>query len=196
MSFGAAFDIEIDPEFPGTGRWSLPSFAFRRDGNGVTGVGVEGFRSTWGRPLVARVRPHDSSEWVGFFEAGGVGGVKTAVIGTPNPHIVCIVNDGAGYLVDIERPETHRVLDVMPVRGSRALPELQLLLLWDWTSAAAIGIEGLVWESDRLCLDDFEGVGVDEIGLVCRGAFMPAEIEEFHVDLTTGRPVDRPPFRF
>jgi hypothetical protein len=142
------------------------------------------------------VHPPDSSGWVGFFEAGGIGGIETAVIATPDAHIACIVNDGAAYVVDVERPETHRLLDVIPARAYRALLELQLLVLWDWTRAAAIGAEGLTWESDHLCLDDFEVIGNDEIGLVCRDAFMPAEIEEFHLDPSTGRPVDRPPFRY
>jgi hypothetical protein len=146
--------------------------------------------------LVARIRPVGSTGWVGYFEAGGTGGITIAAIPTPNPNIACIVNDGAGYVVDVQHPENHRIPHVIPIRGTKPLPELRLLLLWDWTNAAAIGSAGLAWESDRLCLDDFEVIGSDDIGLVCRGAFMPAEIEEFHVDPSTGRPLDRPPFTF
>jgi hypothetical protein len=146
MHFESAFDVAINPELPGSGRWSGPTYSFRRDGDGTTAWGKAGFHSTWGRPLVVLVHPPDSSGWVGFFEAGGIGGIETAVIATPDAHIACIVNDGAAYVVDVERPETHRLLDVIPARAYRALLELQLLVLWDWTRAAAIGAEGLTWE--------------------------------------------------
>jgi len=53
LGFEAEYECSVNPEFPGTGTWSVNTFSFHMDGTVVTRAG--GLKTGTGRPLVARI---------------------------------------------------------------------------------------------------------------------------------------------
>jgi hypothetical protein len=97
-AFVSAYTFEIDPEFPGDGRWDCPVVGFDR-----TGAAMANFDSRWGTPFVVRIRPDGGEEWVAMLAAGGLGGLREAFV-TPNPHLLAAAVDGLVYLLDVRSP--------------------------------------------------------------------------------------------
>jgi hypothetical protein len=67
--FSPQFSVEIDPELPGDGVWSVSELAFKSDGSVVTD-------SPWGPRIVLLVEPTNCEAWLGAFESGGAGGMS------------------------------------------------------------------------------------------------------------------------
>ena len=79
------YEVEINPEFPGDGKWESPIYGFGRDG-----VLMEVFESRWGESHIAKVQPSVDPEWVGMFAAGGLGDFS-GVFATPDPDQLILV---------------------------------------------------------------------------------------------------------
>lgn len=150
--------MEVDPESPARG-WRCPTYTF--DQNGVPAPGLD----TVGSSLLVRVTT-SSADWVGRFIGGSYVGASR-VLATPSPDVCCVVSEGRAYLVDTEvsPPRAEVVMDyVHSVEGSS---EAQLLVLADWTSAAAVGAGGVRWRTDRLAIDDLVLSSVTASGVFC-----------------------------
>jgi hypothetical protein len=187
-AFSSAYEVETDPEFPGDGDWGCLVCSYKADGT-IT----QDFESRWGAPTILRVLPASAPSWVGMFPAGGLGG-ESGVFGCPSLNHMCVVANGAAYLVDVTtphggaamvRPDTHQVLPV---------PHAPLLLLAGFQDLVAVGIEGVAWRSPRLVLDELWVEQALENHLVCRGHEMRGTVT-FEVDLATGERVDLIPRR-
>jgi len=173
------YTYEIGPEFPANGEWPCPVFAFDHDGRVV-----DDFVSRWGAPVVVRVRPAETVEWVGQFPSGGLGGVSDVFAG-PAPKQMCVVVDGLAFLVDVAAPAgtivAHdQVRQVAPVVGA------PLLLLVGWVDIVAIGPEGVAWRSPRLALDGLRVLDARADGIRCQADTMEDSPETFVVDPATG----------
>jgi hypothetical protein len=191
LGFEAEYECTVDPEFPGTGSWSVNTFSFHRDGTVVSRA--SGLRTGTGRPLVASVRPAGKADpWVGFFESGyGPDGAMA----TPDPHRICVMSGGNAYIVEVRDPESVDLVHLMGIRGFLGLKEMRLLILWDWFEAVGVGPSGVVWTSPPLGHDDLEILGVDDKGIVCRSEWStPEDPRTFHIDPATGRPIETEPF--
>lgn len=68
-----------------------------------------------------------------------------------------------------------------------------MLVLVDFTRLAAVGINGVQWESDRLCLDGLKVQGVTGTEIHCEGDYLEAT-ERFVVDARDGRVLSGRPF--
>jgi hypothetical protein len=86
--------------------------------------------------------------------------VPSGVFACPRPDDLLAVAGGYGYLVDTLHPESCLHLPVRPVTAILAAPGDGLLLLAGFHSVAAVGADGLAWQSGRL---SWEGVAMGEI---------------------------------
>ena len=159
--FSTAFDVTVNPEFPGNGDWGCPIFGFDRDGRVQ-----EQFESRWGAPTVVEVVPAGGERWVGQFAAGGLGGIS-GVFATPGSSQLCVVADGLAYVLEVHA--AHRGAGVVhdQVGQVETVDGPDLLLLVRSTDIVAIGSAGVEWRSSRLALDDLRVLSTSGATITC-----------------------------
>jgi hypothetical protein len=138
--------------------------------------------------LIFEVDPGDSDSWVGFARPTSIRSrnAVTGLFSTPDPGRLCVIIQGAAYLVDV--PTRRFVLLSLsdPVTFVTALADVGLLLLATPWRVLAIGRDGLAWQSERLAID---GLRLDETdGSRLVGVADPdsPEPREFVIDLLDG----------
>jgi hypothetical protein len=118
----------------------------------------------------------------------------TAVTALPDRETFAVISDGDAYRVWASEPGHWS--EISPGGGYSeplTLPELELVVLADFTTLVAYGPSGPVWESERLVWDDLRVLGVDQERLLMQGFDAPKNaIVPFSVDLRTGRSEDAP----
>lgn len=187
LGFTPSYACEVSPEFPGDGNWKCPVYRFADD------AGVADKAERLGAPLVVRVRSADGSTWVGNF-FGGLGGL-TGVYACPSPLEVCVVYEGLGYLIEIASPAAYRVLPMHPVLTMERAGDRSLVIAAGYFDLLAIDDRGLLWVSDRVCLDDLAIRNIDKTAIHCTGTFLAAHEESFAVAIDSGRLVSGPLFK-
>jgi hypothetical protein len=185
FDFRPAYEIEVDPEFPGDGDWHAPAFFFDRD-NAVSHSHVD---SRWGAPLVIRATVAQE-HWVGTFTAG-IDGVR-GVFATPDPRRVCCVVAGLAYVVNVKDPGAGaelahwQTVSVTPVTGGSTL------LLVGFVDITALGQRGIEWRSERLVLDDLRVLQVSADEIVCSGTIPGHDAPRITLDPATGQLIKGP----
>lgn len=113
--------------------------------------------------------------------------LPSGVFSCPRGDDLLAVAGGYAYLVDTLQPERCLHLPLRPVTQILAAPVEGLLLLAGFHHVAAIGVEGLLWESGRL---SWEGVQLGEVAdgkLHGSGWNMRTDRDvPFAIDLRTG----------
>lgn len=156
-----------------------PNFTFSAAGSGARVIDVS-------------VRLRNGSGWSACF-AGPDPGIRavTALLATPHPFGLCVIERGAAFLGDVRDPSgfsviehAEPVVEVLDVTAAAGL----LLLISPW-SVVAIDDNGLRWVSGRLSV---YGLRIDEVraGLI-RLTADPDDVEPsiLTIDATTGRRV-------
>ncbi|MGO1050049.1 hypothetical protein [Crossiella sp. CA198] len=161
FDFEPAYAVEVEPEYPATGEWSCPVFAFDRDGR-VIDEAEWGF----GMPRVIRVTPTEAAEWVGLFPAG-LPGRADGVFAGPGAGQLCVVVNGHALVVRVDEPAAGAVIVCEPVNQVVPVVGAALLLLVTYTDLVAIGSDGVAWESARLALDGLRVVAASGAGIRC-----------------------------
>jgi len=187
LGFATDYSCEIAPEFPGSGDWGCPVYRFAERPESVEKL------AHVGEPFVIRIRRVDGSEWVGFL-AGGISGL-TGVYACPNPDQVCAVVAGSGYLVDTRAPSNYQVLPMHPVLVLQRANGTGSVLCSGFIDLLLIDEHGLLWVSDRLCLDDLQVRNIDRSTISCTGRQIQADETWFSVSLDTGQLVSGQPFQ-
>lgn len=165
LGFSPAYDVEIDPEFPGDGDWRCAVFGYDRDG-----TVMEDFHSRWGPPMIMAVSPPDTQRWVGKFASGGLGvGVAgaTGAFGCPASTDLCVLADGLAYVLSVEDPAGGAFAARLGVRQIVRVEGHPLLLLVTFTDIVAIGTAGVAWQTPRIALDDLWVESADAHSIVC-----------------------------
>ena len=178
LGFSPEYEVEVHPEFPGNGEWTVPIVAFDSQGRVQPDI-----RSPWGAPLVLRVVPLDFPEWVGTFPSGGDGGTR-GVYATPSPARACVVVDGDSFLVDVRDPHAGAEAIAGQVTQVVAAPVPPLLLLVTCVGIVAVGEQGVLWRS-ALADDNLHVVSVNETVITCSG-YSKGCVETILVEPTTG----------
>jgi len=178
LGFSPSYSCQPDPELPGDGDWRCPVHGFRRDGSIA-----EPFRSRWGTPLVVRFELPDGTQWVGLFEAGGLGGID-GLFACPDPSGAIAICDGQACLIDVAAPARTTAIPLTPITLVRSAGE-DLIVLAGFSNLAAIGPRGQAWISERLCLDNLKITGTDANKIQSIGDFLDGA-ENFAVDAQTG----------
>jgi hypothetical protein len=175
-----SYEIEEIGDFPGTGRFRDPVIYFPRPQEGREGGGL------W-----LRVKPGNGESWIGVFAFGySSPPALSRVVSTPDRDRLCVIANGAAYVVKSDEPEVWDKIPVNPVLDVRLVPEKGLIIFSDFTRLAAYRRGTVTWRSPRVCWDALkiiritgeviEGVGYDPTNLVTHE--LP-----FSVDLETGR---------
>lgn len=190
LGFAVAYDVDIDPEFPATGRWNVAVHHFHRDGRCD---GTDEFRSKWGAPMVVRITPDGEAAWVAMAEAGGLHSFS-GTFGAPRRTTLAIVNGGCAYVVDVLDPAAYAVIPKAPVTCVSAEPALGLLLLATFSELVAIDTDGLLWVTERLVLDDLQIQRVTPDAITATGTTIEGTVRAtVTVDPLTGAVVGAKP---
>jgi hypothetical protein len=184
FDFRRAYEIEVNPEFPGDGDWHAPAFFFDRDNEVSQSPGD----SRWA-PLVIRVTV-DDERWVGTFTAG-IDGVQ-GVFATPDPRRVCCVVAGLAYVVDVKDPGAGAELAQWQTAGVMSVTGRDTLLLVGFVDMTALGQRGIEWRSERLVLDDLRVLQVSADEIVCSGTIPGHDAPRITLDPATGQLIKGP----
>jgi hypothetical protein len=187
LGFISDYSAEPEPEFPGDGQWQDPVFGFDRDG-----TLMEPFESRWGTPLTVAFDATRTGRWVGFFAAGGLGGV-TGLIACPLPTESCVLNDGLAYVVSVDNPRKGASLASNQVTQVVRVPTLPLVLLVSFCDMVALGSSGIAWRSPRLALDDLRVESVSEEAISC-SRYVISGSSTIQLDPLTGKVMAGTPF--
>jgi hypothetical protein len=160
--FEIGFAVEVDPEFPG--------------GEGVSAERLPPHLPSIG--AILRLTAPGAPPW-------------DIAVGAPNwwrtpiPTAIAFISDWTGYLVDVVE---RRILVEEPgvIRVRQDERNALLLLLTD-VSMTAVGVDGVVWTSERFVLDDLKVIAIDDRGIVCTGYDGGEFPSEFVVDPATGK---------
>jgi len=182
--FQPTYAVDVGPESPARG-WRCAAYTF--DETGEAAPGLDAIGST----VLVRFTAA-TTEWVGQFVGGGLGGTSQ-VLATPDPGRCCVIAEGRAYLVDIEAmpPRAEVVMDW--VRSAETNSSPPLLVLADGTNAAAVGPDGVWWRTERLAIDDLTIVAISSSGieLKCDNPFVGG-IRHIVLDLSTGQQIGGP----
>jgi hypothetical protein len=179
LSFPYSYEIQEIGEFPGTGKFRDPVIYFSPPAESREGG------------LWLKVKPESGKSWIGVFRFGySSPPAFSRVVSSPDPDRLCVLANGAAYVVKSNDPERWEQIPIIPVLDVRQLPEAGLLVFSDFTHLAAYRNNKLAWQSARVCWDELkivkitseviEGVGYDPTNSITHE-------RPFSVDLRTGR---------
>ena len=174
--YPANYEIELNSELPGSGG-EFSVFTFSDGDTKPRGLG---------NAFLAIIRP-DVSKWGAGFAGAGFKPpeVIDAVFTTPNPDVVCVVSQGAGYWVHTRTREKTNVR-AFPIRQVETTKDKMLFA--DFTRIACYGSQGLEWLS-RIVADGLHvnTVDAEHSRISCEG-WDPklSRSETVWVDLKTG----------
>jgi hypothetical protein len=172
-AFPAAYEAEALDDWPGAGF----DFHFVAPGASSRASGV-------------LVHPYEDASWSASV-AGRADGLHSSFSGlfpTPDPGVLCVVERGTAFLVDVREPAKY---EVIPTEGavSGAIPVRRcgLLLLTTAWSITAVGERGVVWTTSRIAVEGLRADELDEGWL--RGVADPDgdEPRDFAVELSSGQ---------
>jgi hypothetical protein len=163
LGFSPDWDVDVDPPIPSDGHWGCPVHRFPSDDGAAPQVAIDAARQPE-RSFVVRFRRADGTEWVGYFAQRGAG--RMCVYACPNPGWALVIADEYAYLVDVGEPErppepSFNRMFYRRIAAAR-VPGRDLVLVWDWIRAVAIGSNGIVWDAMLLSMNE---QGVDLLGL-------------------------------
>jgi len=177
----------MEAGFPSCYEWHELSLLLERPG--VPRYYYPGGSQEGGRDgTIVEVKPEQGQSWVGVFAFAQVTykGVSS-VFTTPDPHRLCVVAKGAGYLVRADDPSAWEPVAAYPIIDVRAVRVRGILVFADHTRLCAYGRTGLAWRTKHLTWDDLVITAVTEDCI--EGEFWDVATQSagtFRVDLATG----------
>ena len=114
--------------------------------------------------------------------------LPTAIYPCPNPDDLLAIAGGYAYLIPTQHPETCLHLPLRPVTQVLPAPSANCIILAGFHEVAAIGANGLLWQSARLSWEGITLTEVRENTLHGLGWNLQTDREiPFTLDLTTGQ---------
>jgi hypothetical protein len=175
-----AYAVEEISELPGTGKFDVPLIFFPPPGNRSEHDGL------W-----LKVTSASGKRWIGVFKFGySSPPAFSCVVDSLDSNRVCVISQGAAYIVKADAPEAWEQIPLVPVLDFRVIPKEGLLIFSDFTRLVAYGSSGLAWRSPRVCWDGLKIVSVNR-GIIEGIGFDPTNLvsheSRFVVDLKTGQ---------
>jgi hypothetical protein len=119
----------------------------------------------------------------GKFGKAGV----SRVLSTPDPDKICVVANGAGYVVSASDPYTWEAVRVTPIMDMRVVQSARLVVFANYTEMLVYGESGVEWRTKRLAWDGFSILSVGDRTLIGEYWDIRGEVmQRFEVDLATG----------
>ncbi|WP_152991460.1 hypothetical protein [Frankia sp. R43] len=179
FEFRYDYEVEISPEFPGTGEWAETVHVFNDPR-----VAIQSSPSAEAAPLVVRVESADGGAWIGKFASGysGISGIYAC----PASDLICVIAGGCPYLVKSTQPEVGAVSPSDQVIQVLPSPDASLLFLVNYTDIVAIGKWGPLWNSGRLVLDNLRVVEIFDDEIHCLGTSSDLQERKIIVDAANG----------
>jgi hypothetical protein len=171
--FSAAYDAEVIENWPSSEfNYEIES-ANKRD-----------------RMTAIQVTPEAGKPWTASV-AVAADTLRSAITGlfpTPDPHLLCVVEGGTGFLVDVREPATYQEIHSDgPITAATPVQRSGKLVLTTPWSIMAIDHNGISWRTSRLAIESLRIDEVDDGWL--RGVADPNgdEPRDFAIDLSSGR---------
>lgn len=143
------------------------------------------------RSVLVAVEPWEKATWTATFAAPDPGRrALTALLGTPSPTGLCVVERGTAFLGDVLEPDGFEVVATPGpvVTAEELVTQGALLLVTPW-AITSVGASGVVWTTPRIAVD---GLRVDEASEGwLRGVADPDDDEprNFAINLVTGQKI-------
>src|SRR6266851_4256508 len=146
LSLPHSYEIREIGDFPGIGKFRDPIIYFPRPEEGREGGGL------W-----LKVTAASGESWVGVFAFGYASPPAfSRVVSLPDPGRLCVIANGAAYVVKSDDPEHWDKIPIVPVLDIRLFPERGLVVFSDFTRLMAYRNNALAWQSPRVCWDDLK----------------------------------------
>lgn len=171
LEFPHSFEVEVLREIPGR-EAALRYFPAARR-HGCDGI-------------LLRVTPETADPWAGLFAAQPSGKYKSGIYSCPDPNAMCVVSNGAGYVLDVRDTDGYQELPISPVLDVVRAVDVGLMVFANYTDVLAWGRSGKRWLDERISFDGIQHLHVG--GTTLRGlAWSPVDGEQpFALDLATG----------
>ncbi len=171
LEFRRMFEVKVLSEVPGQGA-ELHYFPPARY------HGCDG--------LLLHVTPVSAASWSGLFAAQPSGRYKSGVYSCPDPNVVCVVSNGAGYVLDVRNPDGYHEVPISPVLEVVSAVDAGVLVIANYTDVLAWNRSGKRWLAERVSFDGIRNLQVQ--GGAVRGmAWSPVDGDHaFTLDLATG----------
>ena len=133
-----------------------------------------------------RVIPDGADAWIGTFGFGGFGSGITRVLSMPNVEMLCVIVEGAGYVVDAYNPNVCEEVRAVPIVDARAIPVAGVVVFANYTELVAYGESGMKWRTKRLAWDGLKVIAIRDHTLVGEYWDLEDRMRPFEVHLLTG----------
>jgi hypothetical protein len=138
---------------------------------------------------MVQVFPRDRQPWIGTFAFGTIApNGKDGLYSWPDPEILCVVSQDQGYLIKVNEPTKHELINVHPVLEVVPVKTRNIVVFANYTELTAYGKSGPVWVSDRLSWDGLKLTKATDDYI--EGEAWAPRVETsvgFRVDLSNGR---------
>tara|TARA_R110002020_G_scaffold466285_2_gene688736 strand:- start:1825 stop:2379 length:555 start_codon:yes stop_codon:yes gene_type:complete len=107
--------------------------------------------------VIVQINPEHGETWIGIFAFGNVS--KNGALGvytTPHSNKLCVVANGAGYIVSSDNPEKWEEIKSIPIIDARISKAQNLLIFADYTGLIAYNDNGVKWKTRRLAWDNLK----------------------------------------
>lgn len=174
LAYPHAYDIEIDPELPGSG---YPHETF---------VEYPAPKEVGRVCMTIRVSPEAGESWIGrFWMVSGTG--KADIFSCITETTLCVVAAGSAYIIPILDPTHWTLVEIEPVVEACRIPGSGWMVFAGFYELALYSGIGRMWATDWLGVDGIKLELVDEhvihgLGYECAAdSWLP-----FTVDVSTG----------
>ena len=131
---------------------------------GLVGCRVDG--------LYFKITPYSDAHepWVGSFAWGELSpNALTGVYSHPSAIHLLVIAKGEAYIVNTENPLQYQHLNIMPVMGMVPVPDLGLIILYDFTRLEGYNAKGEYWHTPSLSWDGLRNVRYNGTSILGEG---------------------------
>ncbi len=101
--------------------------------------------------LIVTISPHSYQRWLGIFSFGQMDSrAATSISTSPLADHLCVVAKGNGYIVNVEEPGMYEIVKSNPILQVISILKRKLMVFMDYTTFIAHGVNGFIWETERL----------------------------------------------
>lgn len=169
----SVFAFPPNQHIAGSQNDSIVAFGGVLDTEGIKPLFVK-WRSEQRENILLHVTASTGADWYGQFAPGQLAS-HSCIYAGPSDKQVCVVFEGAGYIVDAQSPMVWTMVDLDPITAVYRVPGQDVLVFIGFSDVVAYSSSGVKWRAAGVSLDGIqvESVSAERITGV-------AETDEFH----------------